>query len=252
MNRLDGQVALVTGAGSPTGIGMAVARALDADGATVVLVGLTDRITQRAAELGVPGHRVDLTVGAAVTALVESVIAEHGRIDIVVNNAGMTAQGEALVDRDIAAYDDGTWRASLDRNLSSAFLVIRSVIPVMRARGYGRIVNVASTSGAVQAFTGDVGYHAAKAGMVGLTRSVALETAADGITVNAVAPGWIATGSQTPGEAAAGAATPLGRSGTPDEVAAAIRFLVDPAASYLTGQVLVVDGGNSLPEDRSR
>ena len=121
----------------------------------------------------------------------------------------------------------------------------------MRRQAYGRVVNISSTSGPVQVFWGDVAYHAAKAGMLGLTRAVALETAGNGITVNAVAPGWIASGSQPHGERVAGTLSPVGRSGTPAEVAAAIRFLADPSASYVTGQLLVVDGGNSLPEDRS-
>ena len=121
----------------------------------------------------------------------------------------------------------------------------------MRQRTYGRIVNVASTSGTVQAFLGDPGYHVAKAGIIGLTRAVALEVAGDGITVNAVSPGWIATGAQLISEHSAGKYTPLGRSGTADEVAAAVRFLADPTASFVTAQQLVVDGGNSLPEDRS-
>jgi 3-oxoacyl-[acyl-carrier protein] reductase len=121
----------------------------------------------------------------------------------------------------------------------------------MRTHEYGRVVNVASTSGPLQAFVGDVAYHAAKAGMLGFTRAAALECAGVGITVNAVAPGWIATGSQSIAEQAAGERTPMRRSGTPAEVAVAIRFLADPTASYITGQLLVVDGGNSLPEDRA-
>jgi 3-oxoacyl-[acyl-carrier protein] reductase len=119
----------------------------------------------------------------------------------------------------------------------------------MKQRRYGRVVNISSTTGAVSAVAGDAAYAAAKAGMVGFTRAVALEAAPFGITVNAVAPGWIATGSQTRREAAAGARTPVGRSGTPAEVASVVAYLASPLASYLTGQLIVVDGGNSVVED---
>jgi 3-oxoacyl-[acyl-carrier protein] reductase len=258
VSRLDGQIALVTGAGSSNGIGFATARQLASDGARVVLVGMTARVHDRAVELravhganSAESHQLDLTDTAATAALVASLVDRHGRLDIVVNNAGMIAVGEEPVDTDIETYDDVTWQLTIDRNLTTAFAVTRSAVSAMRTRGHGRIVNVASTSGPVQAFVGDVGYHAAKAGMVGLTRAVALEVAEDGITVNAVAPGWIATDSQTPSESVAGRRTPMGRSGTADEIAAVIRFLVDPSASYVTGQVVTVDGGNSLQEDRS-
>jgi 3-oxoacyl-[acyl-carrier protein] reductase len=118
----------------------------------------------------------------------------------------------------------------------------------MRAAGYGRIVNVASVSGPVVAYPGDAGYHAAKAGMLGLTRSVALDTARAGITVNAVAPGWIATGSTSEAEQRYGHATPVGRCGTPQEVAGLVGYLASESAAYVTGQLLVVDGGNSIVE----
>lgn len=258
MSDLTGQVALVTGAGSRNGIGFATARRLAEDGARVELVGVSARVHERAAELCAQhgddragSHQLDLTDGPAATALVTRIAGTHGRLDIVVNNAGMIVLGEEPVDTDIERYDDVTWQLTIERNLTTAFAVTRAAVPAMRPRGHGRIVNVASTSGPVQAFVGDVGYHAAKAGMVGLTRAVALEVAADGITVNAVAPGWIATDSQTPSEERAGRRTPVRRSGTADEVAAVIRFLVDPSASYLTGQVITVDGGNSLQEDHS-
>ncbi|MFM8908956.1 MAG: SDR family NAD(P)-dependent oxidoreductase, partial [Actinomycetota bacterium] len=141
------------------------------------------------------------------------------------------------------------WNESLARNLTTCFLVTRRALAAMPDGG--RIVNVASTTGALQAGLGDVGYNASKAGIIGLTRAVSLEVASRNITVNAVAPGWIATGSQTPAEAKAGAASPFGRSGTPDEVAAVIEFLCRADASYVTGQMIVVDGGDALPEDRT-
>jgi 3-oxoacyl-[acyl-carrier protein] reductase len=256
MKPLQGQVALVTGAGSPTGIGFASARLLGLDGAALALVSTTDRIHERTAELEKEGIRAkgyvaDLTRPEAVQFIVDDIRAAFGRLDICVNNAGMTVVGEEQFESRVDDIPLEEWQRSLERNLTTCFLVTKAVLPLMRAQKYGRIVNVASTSGPVQAFVGDAAYHAAKAGMWGYTRACALETAADGITVNAVAPGWIATASQLESEGAAGLLTPMKRSGTPEEVAHTIRFLADPKASYITGQLIVVDGGNSVPEDRA-
>lgn len=255
-NSLAGQVALVTGAGSPSGIGFASAQALGRGGAALALVSTTDRIHARAAELEREGLRArgyvaDLTRPAAVEAILEDLAGEHGRLDICVNNAGMTVIGEQQLEARIDDIPLGEWQRSLERNLTTCFLVSRAVLPLLRERRYGRIINISSTSGPVQAFVGDAAYQAAKAGMWGFTRACALETAADGITVNAIAPGWIATASQLESEKAAGRLTPIKRSGTPQEVAFAVRFLADPKASYITGQLLIVDGGNSVPEDRA-
>jgi hypothetical protein len=175
-------------------------------------------------------------------------LAVAGRIDICVNNAGMIAVGIEPRSRSTTDVSDDEWSDSLHRNLTTCFAVTRVCINPMRERRYGRIVNVASTSGPVQAFLGDPGYHAAKAGIIGLTRAVALEVAGDGITVNAVSPGWIATGAQLTIEHTR--VTRPRRSGTPDEVAAALRFSPTPA-SFVTAQQIVVDGGNSLPGDPS-
>ena len=253
---LHDQVALVTGAGSPHGIGFASARALAADGATVVLASTTERIHERVGELAALGARAvglvcDLMVPGAAEQLVRDALAVAGRLDIVVNNAGMVAVGGTMPNATLEDTTDAHWHDGIERNLTTCFAVTRAAVAHMRSRGYGRVINVASTSGPVQAFHGDVAYHAAKAGMQGFTRAVALEVAGDGITVNAVAPGWVSTAASLEKERSAGDLTPLGRSGTPAEIAAVVRFLADPTASFVTGQLIIADGGNSLPEDRA-
>jgi len=222
----------------------------------VVITSTTSRVHERVAELkaiggsgDVLGVVGDLTREADVDALVSRACKEFERVDVLVNNAGMVTVGNELFNASLADTTLQQWNESLARNLTSCFLVTRRVLEVMPDGG--RIVNVASTTGALQAGLGDVGYNASKAGMIGLTRAVALEVASRNITVNAVAPGWITTGSQTPAEAKAGAASPFGRSGAPDEVAAVIEFLCRTDASYVTGQMIVVDGGDALPEDRT-
>jgi 3-oxoacyl-[acyl-carrier protein] reductase len=251
MGRFDDRVAIVTGAGSPDGIGFAVARALAAEGAGVVLGATTDRVHERAAELGAEAVGVvgDLTVDGAADQLVEAALARWGRLDVLVNNAGMTSVSAGWdVDGEVAGLPLGAWDAAISRNLSTAFLACRAAVPAMRRTGYGRIVTVASTTGTVNAMPGQSSYAAAKAALVGLSQSLALEVVADGITVNVVAPGYVATASQLDVEAEAAARGPIGRSGTPDEVAAAVLFLAHESASFVTGTTLVVDGGHGLPE----
>ncbi len=250
-SRFGGRVAVVTGAGAPDGIGMACARALVAEGARVVLGATSERVHERAAELGdvAVGVVADLTQDGSAALLVDAALQRWGRLDILVNNAGMTSVGAGLdVDAEVADLALHDWDESIARNLTTAFLMCRAVIPAMRAAGYGRIVTVASTTGPVNAMPGQSSYAASKAALVGLSRSLALEVVRDGITVNVVAPGYIATGSQLAFEAVAASRSPVGRSGTPDEVAAAVAFLAHESASFVTGATLVVDGGHSVPE----
>jgi 3-oxoacyl-[acyl-carrier protein] reductase len=247
---LDGRVALVTGAGSPGGIGFACARTLAELGATVAVAATSDRIHERAAEIGSTskGFIADLTESEQVRGLVSDVEASVGAIDLLVNNAGMTSVSDEEPWLSITEMTPEQWRHGIMRNLDTAFLVTQAVMPGMQDRGFGRIVNVTSTSGTTCAMPNEASYVAGKGGMRGLTLATAVETATSGVTCNAVAPGWIKTPSSLDQEIEYGSRTPMRSLGEPAEIAAAVAFFCSPAASYVTGQTLVVDGGNSIRE----
>nr|WP_277612405.1 SDR family NAD(P)-dependent oxidoreductase [Cryobacterium lyxosi] len=214
-----GRTALVTRAGSATGIGFAAARMLGELGARVILTGTTARVFDRAEELTADGLDAvgivctrDSAAGAA--GLEAALTAGGHKPTILVNNAGTVAVGDAKMGHGDILTSPAEWDRGLASNLSTAFHATRAVTSFMRAAGWGRIVTVSSVSGTIMASRGDVAYAAAKARLVGLTRALdlAVNEAGAGITSNAVAPGWIATGSQLTSEALAGALVPAGRS----------------------------------------
>jgi 3-oxoacyl-[acyl-carrier protein] reductase len=238
---LTGRTALVTG--STRGIGRAIAGTLAAAGARVAVVGRNAaRAEAVASELGggAQGFAADVGDPASISALVTQVETAFGQIDILVNNAGLTR------DNILFRIKDDDWDTVLDANLRGAFLLIRATARGMMKRRWGRIVNIASIVG-LTGNKGQANYAASKAGLIGLTKSVAKELGSRNILVNAVAPGFIdtdMTAAMTPeARAALAGQIPLERLGTPADVAGMVAFLVSEHAAYVTGQVLVVDGG---------
>ena len=248
MGRLDGRVALVTGAAR--GIGFAVAARLAEEGAKVCLTDVAgiEEAADRLADgvLDVFGARLDVTEGEQVEAVVGEVVARYGRLDILVNNAGVTR------DNFLYKMSDADWKTVLDVHLTGAFLCSRAAQGPMVENGYGRIVNVSSVSALGN--RGQANYSAAKAGLQGFTRTLAAELGRFGITANAVAPGFVetemtrATAERMGVEwetfvAARVKDIPVGRSGKPEDVAAAILFFASEEAGFVSGQVMYVAGG---------
>jgi acetoacetyl-CoA reductase len=244
--RLDNRVAIVTG--GSRGIGGAISAALAADGATIAVLGIpadrerTDvlRVSLNGTAKLVEFYEADVADPLACQAAVAAVIAAHGKVDILVNNAGITKDHTARK----MTVDE--WQAVLSVNLSGPFFMIKAVLDFMLEKKYGRIVNISSVVGHMGNF-GQANYAAAKAGLLGLTKTLALETARSGITVNAVAPGFTATEmvAAMPRAAvdAARSRTPVDRLAQPWEIARVVRFLVDDNSGFITGSTYDVNGG---------
>ena len=248
-----GRTALLTGCGSPEGIGFAAARLLARLGARVAVTSTTDRIETRAAELRAEGaqvssHVADLTDRAQAFALAEAARAAHGPIDVLVHAAGMVQTGTAPVSARFGDLSPDDLQRELELTLKTAFHTTQAVLSGMVEQRYGRIVLVSSVTGPLVTAPGSAAYATAKAALDGMMRTIALEHGRLGITANSVAPGWIATASSEPDELEAGRHTPAGRPGTPDEVASLIAYLASEAASYVMGQSVVIDGGNVIQE----
>ncbi|MFM7320037.1 MAG: 3-oxoacyl-[acyl-carrier-protein] reductase [Armatimonadota bacterium] len=245
---LEGKVAVVTGAGrGGHGIGHGIAMALAAAGADVVITARTNIADAEAVAAAVEALgrkalavRCDVSESSSVDALFAEVDAEFGKIDVLVNNAGITK------DTLLLRMSEEQWDAVLDANLKGTFLCTRAAAKRMLSKRSGRIINITSVNGIVGS-PGQANYSASKAGMIGFTRTVAKELASRGVTVNAVAPGFIDThmteGFKEEARAAILSKIPVGRFGNVEDIGAAVAFLASDAAAYITGQVLTVDGG---------
>jgi acetoacetyl-CoA reductase len=243
MGDMTGQVALVTG--GIRGIGLAISERLMNRGVIVAAGYSRDRdsaeqFREKHSDYGVSVHQGNIGSNEDCVRVVQEVLDRHGRLDILVNNAGIT------IDKTVRRMTPEEWDHVIHVNLSGAFYLSRAILQHMLDRSYGRIVNISSVIGSAGGF-GQANYAAAKSGMFGLTMSLALETAAKGITVNTVTPGFVTTDmtAAVPANVMEKivARIPVGRLGEPGEVARVVEFLADPESSYITGQVYAVNGG---------
>jgi 3-oxoacyl-[acyl-carrier protein] reductase len=253
---LKGKVAIVTGVANPKGIGFASAKVLAREGAALMIVDYSEKVHDRVEELKRAGYKItgfkaDLSKSSEVAEMVKKALATFGKVDILVNAAGSVPNPDKLTL--FVDITEEEWNREWNNNLKTTYNCTKAVLPIMIKQKYGKVVNIASTVAAhgTGSMAGTTAYSAAKYGIVGFTHNLALSTAMHGINANTILPGWINTGllkKEVYEERAK--SIPLGRNGTPEEVANLVRFLASDESSYLTGSDIVIDGGNMRQELR--
>jgi len=252
--RLKDKTGIVTGVAGLKGIGYATARILAAEGAVLAVADISDEVYERAEEMQASGYKVapfkvDLTRSEEVKQMAEAVLEQFGRVDILVNVAGIAPRGAKFNFPKFVDLTEEEWDRQIAVNLKTTFNCIKAVLPNMIKRKYGKIVNISSVTGPLVSNPLMSAYSAAKGAVSGLTKALALEVAEHGITVNDIGPGWIYTGREM--NKVAGESSPMKRAGKPEEVGKLVLFLASDESSYLTGHMIVIDGGNILQENKS-
>lgn len=251
------RVCLVTGVGNPMGIGFGCAKALGMAGATIIVTSTTDRINDRVNELKsygiseVYGYVANLCNRAEVVSLIDKIILKFKKIDVLVNNAGNASISERNagdIHYDIDNLNCDIWDKIINRNLTLNFNVTHTVLPYMKKNKYGRIVHISSVTGPLVTHKGQAAYGASKAGIAAFSKSIAVEYGQYNILSNCILPGWIKTGVLTEKQMEAGSNNPLKRPGNADEVGMLALYLSSSENSYITGQDIVIDGGNCIQE----
>lgn len=250
MNRLRAKVCVVTGVSEPRGIGFATAKVFAKEGATVLCVARRRMVYDRVEALKrygeAMGFVVDLSNANAVNSFIRRIITKFGRIDVLVNNAG----GSEGVKKTLVDMTEHDWNRVIDANLKTCMLCTRAVLPSMVRKRSGKIVNVSSVTGPIVSLSRSTAYSASKGGVSGFTRALALEVAEYGITVNAICPGYIDT--EVIKNRRIASSIPMRRLGRPEEVRYLALFLATEESDYITGTEIVIDGGNTIQESKSR